>query len=210
MPSCCESCSHQWMSFSRVNARPTKRCMSTNSIPPPMDQPLGFDTWLSFLRIGFGLQVVFYCLLLESTWRSLFAGPAEALLSRELSEFIVARQSPLVPNVSWLVTATGRIGLHEDVTLSALWIALLLAGVCLALGLMCRTAAVTAWLLHLCAAKSSYLLFYGVDNFMTIGLFYLMLAPLPDAAALDWKLWKPKSPDPQRLGFFRLALQVHL
>ena len=35
------------------------------------------------------------------------------------------------------------------------------------------------WFIHLCAVKSVNLMTYGVDNFTTIGLFYLMFAPLP-------------------------------
>ena len=51
---------------------------------------------------------------------------------------------------------------------------------------------------------------YGVDNFMTIGLFYLMLSPLPDRYSLDqrWRKLPPKNP--HLLGFFRRVLQVHL
>jgi hypothetical protein len=45
---------------------------------------------------------------------------------------------------------------------------------------------------------------------MTIGLFYLMLSPLPDRYSLD-QLWRKLSPkDPQLIGFFRRVLQVHL
>jgi hypothetical protein len=51
---------------------------------------------------------------------------------------------------------------------------------------------------------------YGVDNFMTIGLFYLMLSPLPDRYSLDWRLRKPHPKDPQLLGFWRRVLQLHL
>ena len=51
---------------------------------------------------------------------------------------------------------------------------------------------------------------YGMDNFMTIGLFYLMLSPLPDRYSLDWQWRKLRPKDRQLLGFFRRVLQVHL
>ena len=51
---------------------------------------------------------------------------------------------------------------------------------------------------------------YGMDNFTTIGLFYLMLAPFPDRCSLDWKLWKRPVKDRHLHGFFRRALQLHL
>ena len=45
---------------------------------------------------------------------------------------------------------------------------------------------------------------------MTIGLFYLMLCPLPDRYSLDRRLWKGRTPDPQRVGFHQRVLQLHL
>jgi hypothetical protein len=49
-----------------------------------------------------------------------------------------------------------------------------------------------------------------MDNFLTIGLFYLMIAPLPDRFALDRKLWPARPRDPEIVGFFRRVLQLHL
>jgi hypothetical protein len=45
---------------------------------------------------------------------------------------------------------------------------------------------------------------------MTIGLFYLMLSPLPDRYSLDWRLRKSRPKDPQILGFWRRVVQLHL
>jgi hypothetical protein len=87
---------------------------------------------------------------------------------------------------------------------------LLAAAGFLAAGFFCRTAAIMAWLLHLCAAKSGSLVAYGVDNFMTTGLFYLMLAPLPDRLALDRRIWRAPAGNARLLGFFRRVLQLHL
>ena len=49
-----------------------------------------------------------------------------------------------------------------------------------------------------------------MDNFMTIGLFYLMLSPLPDRLSLDWRLRDLRPKNPQLLGFWRRVLQLHL
>jgi hypothetical protein len=54
------------------------------------------------------------------------------------------------------------------------------------------------------------LMSYGMDNFATIGLFYLMLSPLPDSYAIEWKWRKTTPTSRQMLGFFRRILQVHL
>ena len=77
---------------------------------------------------------------------------------------------------------------------------MLVAAVLLLAGFFCRAAAVTCWLLHLCAAKSGMLVSYGVDHLMTVGLFYLMLSPLPDRLALDARL---SAPPAKRQSIFR-------
>jgi hypothetical protein len=83
-------------------------------------------------------------------------------------------------------------------------------GLLLLLGLFCRQAAIIGWFLHLCAAESGGLFAYGADNFMTTGLFYLMLSPLPDRYSLDYWMLKIELKGPQLLGFWRRVLQVHM
>src|SRR5262249_26374202 len=84
------------------------------------------------------------------------------------------------------------------------------AGCCLLVGVFSRSVAIVAWFLHLSAAESSGFLSYGTDNFTTIGLFYLMLSPLPDRYSLDQWLGQSKLKDPQLFGFWRRVLQIHL
>ena len=67
-----------------------------------------------------------------------------------------------------------------------------------------------AGFLHLSAAKSGGFITYGVDNFMTIGLFYLMLSPLPDRLSLDGWMRKGRLRSSRLTGFFRRVLQLHL
>jgi hypothetical protein len=171
------------------------------------------DQWLALLRLGLGFQVVLYCLSLRNDWHHLLASDVNGFISRELSEAILTLQNPAVPRLGWLVTLGSHLGLTEDTILLTTWSCLLLAGCCLLLGYSCRSAAIIAWFIHLCAVKSGDFVAYGMDNFTTIGLFYLMVAPLPDHYSLDWKLRKPQSPDPRhpgRLGFHRRVLQIHM
>ncbi|PYJ78953.1 MAG: hypothetical protein DME69_06675 [Verrucomicrobia bacterium] len=168
------------------------------------------DKWLTVLRIGLGLQVAVYALFLKSDWNYLFARTGSGLVSRDLGEAIISFDSPFIPKLGWLVALGGHIGIGEETVLSVAWACLLCAGCCLLLGLFCRPAAIIAWFLHLCAAESGGLLAYGADNFMTMGLFYLMLSPLPDRYSLDHRLVKTKPKDPQLLGFWRRVLQLHL
>jgi len=172
--------------------------------------PAGSDTWLAILRLGLGLQVILYALSLLNDWNYLFAATGSGLVSRNLGEAILSLESPFVPRLGWLIALGAHVGLGEETVLSAAWICLLAAGCGLLAGLFCRCSAILAWFLHLCAAKSGAFVSYGVDNFMTIGLFYLMLSPLPDRYSLDrrWRKFRPK--DPQVLGFWRRVLQLHM
>ncbi len=184
--------------------------------------PAESDTWLAVLRIGLGLQVVLYALSLRDDWNYLLAGTGHGLISRNLGEAILSLESHLIPRLGWFVALGTQVDLREETVLSVAWICLLASGCGLLMGLASRFAAILAWFLHLCAAKSGGFVSYGMDNFMTIGLFYLMLSPLPDRYSLDWRLRKSQATDPQPrshrgsrsrselLGFWRRVLQFHL
>lgn len=172
--------------------------------------PAESDRWLSVLRIGLGVVVVSYAWPLRSDWNDLYAGTGRGLVSRELFEGLVIAQSPLIPRLGWLVWICQQLGLTESFALSLAWFALLGAGVCLIVGLFSRSTAIVAWFLQLAAAKTGGLFSYGADNFITIGLFYLMMAPLPDRWSWDWVRDRSRLPEPQRLGFHRRVLQIHL
>lgn len=172
--------------------------------------PAESDSWLAILRIGLGFQVVLYALSLRNDWNYFLAGTGHGLISRNLGEAILSLESFLVPRLGWFVTLGTRVGLREETVLSVAWICLLASGCGLLVGVASRFCAILAWFLHLCAAKSGGLVSYGVDNFMTIGLFYLMLSPLPDRFSLDSRLRKSRVNDPQLLGFWRRVLQLHL
>ena len=168
------------------------------------------DRWLGLLRIGLGLQVLFYALSLRADWNYLFAGPGEGLIGRALPEALLSTESPLVPRLGWIVMLATRTGFSESTALSMVWWVLLFAGCCLLIGFFSRASAILAWFVHLGAAESGGFISYGVDNFMTIGLFYLMLSPLPDRYSLDQRWRKLPSKNQRLLGFFRRVLQVHL
>jgi len=170
--------------------------------------PADTDNWLAVLRVGLGFQVMFYSLSLGNDWNELFGGAG--ISSRHLAEAVLSVESHFVPRLGWFAALGEHLGLREETVLSVAWICLVVAGCSLLLGLACRFSAILAWFLHLCAAKSGGFVSYGVDNFMTIGLFYLMLSPLPDRYSLDWRLRELRPKNPQLLGFWRRVLQLHL
>jgi hypothetical protein len=168
------------------------------------------DEWLSWLRIGLGIEVVLYGLSLRRDWAHLFASSDAGFISPELSEAILLRDSILTPRLRWFVVIGQHLGLSEEPTVLILWVCLICAGLLLTIGFCSRTSAIAAWLLHLCAVKSIGFMSYGVDNFTTIGLFYLVVAPLPDRLALDHRVRRRPIKDSTRHGLHRRVLQIHL
>jgi hypothetical protein len=101
-------------------------------------------------------------------------------------------------------------GVPEQIVLNFIWWGLLGVGLCLLVGFFCRGSAIAAAFLHFCAVKSSGALTYGADDLTTIGLFYLVIAPLPDSVSLDRHLRGLQAKYADLNGFFRRVLQMHL
>ena len=163
------------------------------------------DRWLTLLRVGLGLQVTLYSLSLRTDWNYLFSGTV-----RRVAEALLSLESHFVPRLGWPINLGAQVGLHEQTLLFVAWACLVVAGCGLLLGVASRFSAIAAWFFHLCAAKSGGFVSYGMDNFMTIALFYLMLSPLPDRFSLDWRLRNQRPKYPELLGFWRRVLQIHL
>lgn len=172
--------------------------------------PADTGRWLSFLRIGLGLQVLLYVLFLRRDWNLVFGGPENGLLRRDVGDAMTVVQSPFIPRLGWVISVLSKAGMSESAALALIWWSLLALGGLLLFGLFCRPAAVATWFLQLACAKSGGLLSYGADNLATIGLFYLMIAPLPDPWSIDRILLHRNTSDPRLLGFHRRALQLHL
>jgi Vitamin K-dependent gamma-carboxylase len=167
--------------------------------------PAETDHWLATLRVGIGVEVILYSMSLRNDWMFLLSGTV-----RRLAEALLSSESHFIPRLGWFVTLAAQVGVDENRLLFAAWACLLLAGCGLVIGFASRVSAIGAWFLHLCAAKSGGFVSYGVDSFMIIALFYLMLSPLPDQYSLDWRLRGLRPKDLQLLGFWRRVLQLHL
>ena len=180
------------------------QCLGTFLFPPDS----GF--WLCLLRVGLGFQISLYAVSLRVDWSDLYGTTGHGLISRSLVEAAFSGENFYTPRLGWLVFAAKHVGLTEATTLSLVWVSLVVSGLCLITGWSSRLAAGVGWFLYLCSVKSGAFFAYGVDNFTTIGLFYLMIAPLPDPWSLDSWFRKRRPINPERLGFHRRVLQLHL
>ena len=163
------------------------------------------DRWLAILRVGLGSEVILYSMSLRTDWMYLLSGTV-----RRLAEALLSLESHFIPRLGWFVTLAAQVGIDENRLLLAAWSSLLIAGCGMVIGFASRASAFAAWFLHLCVAKSGGFVSYGMDNFLTIGLFYLMLSPLPDRFSIDGRLRDLRPQDPQFLGFWRRVVQLHL
>jgi len=166
--------------------------------------------WLTLLRIGLALQVLLYCLSLRNDWFQLFASAGRGLISSDLTEAIVSAENVFTPKLGWIVAVGNYLGLDQYAILWFVWWCLFCGALCLLAGILCRSAAVLLWFLHLCTTNSTALFSYGVDNFTSIGLFYLILAPLPDRWSLDARIRSALPKDHRMQGFHRRVLQMHM
>jgi hypothetical protein len=168
------------------------------------------DAWISCLRIGLALVVLAYCFSLRRDWTDIYSLETGSPVKRDLAEAILANQSRLIPNLGWLVWAGEAVGVDDQTVVSASWWLLVGSSCFLIAGLFCRASAILTAFLHLCAVKSTASLTYGLDNFVTIGLFFLAIGPLPDRLSLDSFSRKRALPNAVACGFFRRALQLQM
>ena len=133
---------------------------------------------LTTLRLGAGLSVLGYLIGIRHEWPRFFASQGDLVTLREVTEVVTATQSPWIPTLHWWTEPLGYLGVTQTTAVMCMWWLLLTAGVCLVVGLMPRIMACVGWLGHAMAMGSSSLVIYGADSFVSIALFYLVVASL--------------------------------
>jgi hypothetical protein len=166
--------------------------------------------WVLVLQVGLGLQIACYSWSLRDDWVSLFSAARTGLINRALAEAVLSGERSFTPRLGWVINTLRMAGVTEETALWMLWLLLLGTGLFLLTGFYSRIAAIVAWFLFLCVAKSGTLFSYGVDNLTIIGLFYLMIAPAPQGFSLGMTRKHRAAVSPERYGFHRRVLQLHL
>jgi hypothetical protein len=90
------------------------------------------DKWLGALRIGLGLVVTAYALVLRSDWQNLFASAGKGLVSRKLGEAITSFDNPHSQAVGLFLLAVMLTSARTPV-FSITWACLLCLGLLLLL-----------------------------------------------------------------------------
>lgn len=172
--------------------------------------PRDSGCWLNVLRLGLGLELLSFTWLLRRDWNAFFGGPHYGLLGREVAEAMTTVQSPFIPRLGWIVFGFKKSGLTEDIGVAAVWWALVILAGLLILGLFPRSTAFLAWFLQLACAKSAGLFSYGADNMISIGLFYLAIAPVAPSWSRVKRCQSLDDGKARLVGFHRRAIQIHL
>ena len=130
--------------------------------------------WLAILRVGLGVEVILYSMSLRKDWIFLLSGTVR-LASRNAAFF---RKAILFRDSAGLLTLAAHVGVDENpVTLRYVGLAYLLAGCSLVIGYASRSGSDFRHGFFTSARRRAVDLSpIGMDSFMTIGLFYLMLS----------------------------------
>jgi hypothetical protein len=162
---------------------------------------------LSFFRIAIGLFGLVQTLLLSTSWLKIYGvnGYVEWFIGYELFSI---KELPSIVNLANILL---RFGLHDNMAVYVITAIYLMACLGLMLGWNTRWMAGVAWLSHFTICNTAMEFGYGVETFMHIGLFYLMLAPCAEYASLDAKAQRTgHQKESEWAGFIIRVMQLHL
>jgi Vitamin K-dependent gamma-carboxylase len=144
--------------------------------------------WLVFLRCGTSAVAVASFLAIQADFDSIFS--TNAFVPPNISDIL---KNPLVPSIFCIYkTINGCTGITYETVLVT---ARVVYPVCLLLlfaGLFTRMSAILSLVLQLVIHNSMDFYTYGVDVFITIGLFYCVVFPVGDILSLDARIHKNK------------------
>ena len=135
---------------------------------------------LGFFRIAAAGFLLLQAIIWYPDWLS-FLGP-DAWLQWEISQALTEEWSL---HIGYIHEALKHLGFSEVQTVMALYWLYVICGLGLLVGWHTRTWAVLAWLCHYVIMGSIRTFTYGVDIFLHIALFYLMVMPVSKAYSID-------------------------
>jgi hypothetical protein len=155
------------------------------------------------LRIGVCFILLLQCILLRHDIMAMIQANG------------VIRQELIVSQLPWYcLTSSGiseyistRFGLSEIAALHLMGGVYVTAIIAVLFGLFTRISAAILWLLHISFMSSGYYFIYGMDYFLTIMLFYIIIFPTQHELSVDKYLFRLKTVN--YTPYIRI-LQIHL
>jgi len=135
---------------------------------------------LGILRLTIGSFVVLQAIVWYPDWLA-FLGP-DGWLQWEISHALAEDWTPHIGRVHDVLR---RFGLSETQSVMVFFWCYLISGIGLLVGWHTRVWAILTWLCHYVIMSTLRTFTYGVDIFLHIALFYLMVMPVAKAYSLD-------------------------
>lgn len=145
---------------------------------------------MTALRIGTGMILLLQFLVLKPDLMAFIQN--NGIVRQDLSTI---RQLPFQLNSYKIVNyMTAHFHLSEFKSLQILGTAYIACTVCVILGLFTRISSVILTLLHIAFVASGHFFSYGVDYFLSILLFYIVIFPVNRELSLDKYLFRLRKP----------------
>jgi hypothetical protein len=166
---------------------------------PESPEPLGF------FRIAMAAFALLQAFLWFPDWMAFFG--REGWIQWEISRAL---------NLDWhihlqlIADQTARLGMTADQTVKAFWWVYVLSLSGLLLGWYTRVFAVLSWCCHYIIMSTIPTFVYGVDIFLQIALFYMMVMPVGKAWSLDVIQGRVSSTPGWGVTLSLRVLQIHL
>jgi len=160
---------------------------------------------LGVFRILIALFVLIQATLWYPDWLAFF-GP-DAWMQWEISQALVINISIHISKVAKLFSL---FGLTDDQSVILFFWIYVVGAVGLLLGIFTRFWAILVWFCHYILMCSMDAYMYGVDIFLQIALFYIMLMPVAKAFSLDARLKRVNTEATWGVTLSLRVLQIHL
>lgn len=158
---------------------------------------------LAILRICIGSLLLYQAAVLAPFVFELFG--QNALVQGVLSQYL---SNPNLPTIKSFFKLLAPLGVTESQAILAICIVYILSLIGMIAGYRTKLFIPLSWLLHLTLMNTAPCSNYGADQFLHIGLFYLMLSPCGDALSIS-SLQNPGRTSTAARFWLRL-IQLHL
>lgn len=159
----------------------------------------------TFFRISVGLLALVQLLVIRTDFATLYT--SKGMLPQDLAEFYTPTFFITLPEIITFTTELFHIS--SNLAYSIFFWSYIFFCASLAVGFSGRITAFICLFLQLALTKSSPLLSYGVDFFITMSLFYCVVYPVFDNLSLNRILFKKRNYN-DLSGFFLRIFQIHV
>lgn len=161
-----------------------------------------------FFRISTATLCLMYYVTIYSEINNLFG--LDGFIGREITEATIS--SPYSPTLGWIINPLIESGWSDSSALSFTMCLFCGFASLMLIGLFTKISVAVVWIIHIMIYNSNHFFSYGVDNFISISLFYCLFMPLNKQFSIDRIIFKKRSfsPDLRMNNFFVRIMQIQM